>query len=168
MRGTPEEPATARLTLTEKIEQARDAAGRRGYAVTFHGPAAEAHVRGCVDGYDGSPNSAASYATPDERESYQYGFETIVRSLCAVLPLHGFGVKTDGLSRYARWLTSADSMAWSIAGRRTSGCAPGHRSEANCQRYALAWRENVLRAAHTPTRYQPTLFSTPRANAVIA
>jgi hypothetical protein len=70
----------------------------------------------------------------------------IVRSLGAVLPLHGFGCKTAGLARYGRWLASADSMAWSVAGRRKSGCTPGHRSEANCLRYALAWRERVLAA----------------------
>ena len=45
----------------------------------------------------------------------------IVRSLGAVLPLHGFGCKTAGLARYGRWLASADSMAWSVAGRREPG-----------------------------------------------
>lgn len=70
----------------------------------------------------------------------------IVRALGAVLPLHGFGCKTAGLVRYGRWLVSADSMAWSVAGRRSPGCAPGHGSEANCLRYALAWRDRVVDA----------------------
>lgn len=80
--------------------------------------------------------------------------DTIVRSLGAVLPLHGFGCKTSGLSQYGRWLTSADSMAWSMAGRREPGCQPGHRSEANCLRYALAWRGRVLDTLDLPTRHQ--------------
>ncbi len=70
-----------RLTLMDKIERARAQAAvhGRGYAVTFSGPAAEAHCRGSVDGYDGRPNAADSYATLDERESYQYGYETYYR-----------------------------------------------------------------------------------------
>jgi hypothetical protein len=84
--------------------------------------------------------------------------EAIVRSLGAVLPLHGFGVKTDGLGHYARWLTSADSMAWSVAGRRERGCSPGHASEPNCLRFALRWRENVVRAAATRATERLALF----------
>lgn len=38
------------------------------------------------------------------------------------LPLHGFGVKLDGLRRYGWCLRSADSMAWSYGGRRTRPC----------------------------------------------
>lgn len=70
----------------------------------------------------------------------------IVRSLGAALPLHGFGCKTAGLARYGRCLASSDSMAWSVAGRRSPGCAPGHGSEANCLRYALARRDRVVAA----------------------
>jgi hypothetical protein len=61
------------------------------------------------------------------------------------LPLHGFGVKTLGLARYGDRLVSADSMAWSVDGRRTTpGCTPSHKSEANCRRFALEWRERLL------------------------
>ena len=80
--------------------------------------------------------------------------DTIVRSLGAVLPLHGFGVKTDGLARYGRWLESADSLAWSLDGRHTPGCAPGHKTEANCMRHALAWRDRVLDALHAAEQPQ--------------
>ncbi len=62
------------------------------------------------------------------------------------LPLHGFGVKTLGLTRYADQLETADSMAWSFDGRRSepmAGCT-GHKNCANCLRYALAWRDRVL------------------------
>jgi hypothetical protein len=64
--------------------------------------------------------------------------------------LHGFGVKTRGLGLYAGQLTSADSMAWSYSARRRSalaGCS--HRSCANCARWALHWREKVVRRAAT-------------------
>lgn len=61
------------------------------------------------------------------------------------LPLHGFGVKLAGLRRYGRYLVTADSMAWSYAGRRTpSQCgSTRHKSEANCQVFALDWRARV-------------------------
>ncbi|MFD3535338.1 hypothetical protein [Streptomyces sp. NPDC058664] len=68
--------------------------------------------------------------------------------------LHGFGFKIDGLRRVGHLLPSSDSMAWSAAGRREEqGCDfrfprhPGpHKNEANCLRYALAWRDRVLAA----------------------
>ncbi|MFF4536588.1 hypothetical protein [Streptomyces aureus] len=71
------------------------------------------------------------------------------------IALHGFGFKIDGLRRAAHALPSSDSMAWSAAGRREPrGCdfrLPGshgrsHKNEANCLRYALAWRDRVLAA----------------------
>lgn len=67
----------------------------------------------------------------------------IFRSLDG-LNLHGFGVKTDGLYSYGECLVSADSMAWSARGRRSHlrGCT--HKNEANCLRYALRWRDNLL------------------------
>jgi hypothetical protein len=66
------------------------------------------------------------------------------------LALHGFGIKTKGLGAYARHLASADSLAWSYAARRQPpmpGCT--HRSCANCPRWALAWRDRVLRRVAT-------------------
>jgi hypothetical protein len=64
------------------------------------------------------------------------------------LRLHGFGVKTAGLSRYGWALESADSLAWSYAARREPALS-GHRHKncANCLAYALAWRERVARRA---------------------
>lgn len=64
--------------------------------------------------------------------------------------LHGFGVKTIGLTAYASQLASADSLAWSYRARNTHplpGCT--HRSCANCPRFALKWRERVLRRTGT-------------------
>ncbi|MEU8378848.1 hypothetical protein [Streptosporangium sp. NPDC048865] len=76
------------------------------------------------------------------------------------LPLHGFGVKTAGLRQYGRYLTSADSMAWSYQGRRTpTTCgSTTHKNEANCMTFALAWHDRVLAAAERPTWQQPDLF----------
>lgn len=63
------------------------------------------------------------------------------------LRLHGFGVKTAGLKLYGRYLTSADSLAWSFGGRRAGPCVHGSRakSESNCLAWALQWREKVLK-----------------------
>jgi hypothetical protein len=64
------------------------------------------------------------------------------------LPLHGFGVKTAGLALYGRWLTTADSMAWSYQARRNPALpecvGKGHKNCANCLVYALRWRDRVL------------------------
>lgn len=86
--------------------------------------------------------------------------DAIVSTLAADgLRLHGFGVKTKGLAAYAPSLTSADSMAWSVDGRRTAGCAHGRPAlnEANCRSFALAWRERVLATVAAPS--QPALFT---------
>jgi len=61
------------------------------------------------------------------------------------LPLHGFGVKTNGLRSYSAYLASADSLAWSYDGRHTHPCAHGQaQSEANCPTFADAWRSKVV------------------------
>ena len=72
--------------------------------------------------------------------------EVIVHSLAAMgLRLHGFGVKTRGMMRYADCLTSADSLAWSFEARRAAPLrACRHANCANCLRYAAAWRERTL------------------------
>jgi hypothetical protein len=71
----------------------------------------------------------------------------IIRSLAAMnIKLHAFGAKVSGLRLYGDRLASADSMAWSFAARarklRLPGCA--HASCANCERWAMLWREQVL------------------------
>jgi len=65
------------------------------------------------------------------------------------LKLHGFGLKLRGLERSAHLLASADSMAWSKgAAQRGNLCGQAHprggRSCANCPRWALTWRAQVL------------------------
>jgi hypothetical protein len=66
---------------------------------------------------------------------------------------HGFGFKLTGLKRVHRDLESADSLAWSYAARNApplEGCT--HASCANCIKFALRWREKVLRACQTPSQ----------------
>jgi hypothetical protein len=70
------------------------------------------------------------------------------------IKLHGLGFKKDGLPRVHDLLASADSLAWSYTARRRNplpGCT--HKSCANCPKYALLWREELLRSL------QPGLFS---------
>lgn len=77
-----------------------------------------------------------------------------LRQLDDGLPIHGFGVKKQGLERYGIHLNSADSMAWSYDGRRSaplSGCE-GHKNCANCLAYALQWRQGVLDLIGAPAR----------------
>jgi len=65
--------------------------------------------------------------------------------------LHGFGVKTAGWAKAAKYLYSADSMAWSYGARKGKVKMPecvaanaGHKNCANCPVYALHWlRETV-------------------------
>lgn len=73
--------------------------------------------------------------------------------------LHGFGFKVKGLERVGKFLASADSMAWSLAARRSQplpGCK--HASCANCLIYALRWREHVLRVISSSVKPPPFLW----------
>ncbi|KUN03187.1 hypothetical protein AQI95_24780 [Streptomyces yokosukanensis] len=76
------------------------------------------------------------------------------------LRLHGFGVKTDGLADYGDQLVSADSMAWSVGGRRNprlSECTHRAKNCANCATYALRWHQRIVNA---PPRWrQADLFA---------
>lgn len=78
----------------------------------------------------------------------------LVRELASGgLRLHGFGVKTGGLARYAHHLTSADSLAWSFRARRSAplpDCVGRHRNCANCLTYATAWRQRLLTGLAVP------------------
>lgn len=77
--------------------------------------------------------------------------QTIFEALAGLgLRLHGFGVKTLGLRRYARHLASADSMAWSLNARNRPPL-PGHthKSCTNCPVWALRWRDRIVAEAET-------------------
>lgn len=64
------------------------------------------------------------------------------------LALHGFGVKLQGLERYADALVSSDSMAWSLGARKRHIRLPEctHRSAdcRNCFRWARRWRDQLV------------------------
>lgn len=77
------------------------------------------------------------------------------------LRLHGFGFKTQGLLMVGDVLASADSLAWSLQARRGEGM-PGctHRTCANCLRYALHWRSELLARLARPRSRQLGLFPT--------
>jgi hypothetical protein len=71
--------------------------------------------------------------------------------------LHGFGFKTQGLTRYGHLLLSTDSMAWSYDARRRPalpGCTR-HKNCANCLRYALTWRSRLLRTEYQHAHVEP-------------
>lgn len=106
----------------------------------------------CADAYTAAGVDLTAEATVGLgsvcRRQHTAQIEQVVRAMHARgLRLHGFGVKTAGLTRYAHQLTSADSMAWSYRARR-AGRQPGctHATCANCPRYALAWRDRTLTA----------------------
>lgn len=74
------------------------------------------------------------------------------------LRLHGFGVKKTGLAAFGRYLESADSLAWSYNARRDwplVGCT--HKNCANCLRYALRWRAELLAPMAWPTLFDQEL-----------
>lgn len=62
-------------------------------------------------------------------------------------PLHGFGVKTQGLPKYGHMLDSADSQAWSAHARhrpRHPQCPGTHAKCTYCLWYAQRWTERML------------------------
>lgn len=78
--------------------------------------------------------------------------DVVVSAVAALgIRLHGFGVKTRGLSKYAPALASADSLAWSYNARRNpplAGCSHGTCS--SCLRWATRWRDGVLAGLDAP------------------
>lgn len=66
------------------------------------------------------------------------------------IPLHGFGVKAEGIDAYGPLLASADSQAWSYAARRRVGRCPHGvvKHEANCPVAAVRWWRAVDGKAH--------------------
>lgn len=87
--------------------------------------------------------------------------EEIIRHLHALgIKLHGFGFKLDGLRRATPYLSSADSMAWSLAARYEPPM-PGHTHKtcSNCLPYALRWRRQVTDAIDDPRPRQSVLWT---------
>lgn len=66
------------------------------------------------------------------------------------IPIHGFGVKLQGIKKYGDKLVSADSLAWSYNARYDKvlqECideGETHINCANCFRYATNWYSNIM------------------------
>lgn len=72
--------------------------------------------------------------------------EVVVAMHARGIRCHGFGCKAGAVRRYGDMLASADSMAWSLAGRRRGPCTHLKSRCAGHMHYALAWRDSVLTA----------------------
>jgi hypothetical protein len=76
----------------------------------------------------------------------------IIRHLYEVYGIrgHGLGLKRRGLEKVGHLLASADSLAWSYGARRREplpecvAAGERHKNCANCARYAMRWRGEVL------------------------
>jgi hypothetical protein len=87
------------------------------------------------------------------RRQHTVEVEQILRALAARgYRLHAFGAKVLGLGRFADAIASSDSAAWSFRGRYVPGCTSSHRSESNCQRFALAWHARLQTSLQTSLR----------------
>jgi len=87
------------------------------------------------------------------RRQHTQEAEDLIRELAGMkLKLHGFGFKLRGLKRVQKFLTSADSMAWSFRARRSEPL-PGHMHKncANCLDYALMWQESLVSGLRVAT-----------------
>lgn len=112
----------------------------------------------CVDSYERHGVNLAALPLVGVgsvcRRQHTAEVEQILRSLAARgYRLHAFGTKILGLGRFADAIASSDSAAWSFRGRYVPGCTPSHRSESNCQRFALAWHALLCatKKAHSRT-----------------
>jgi hypothetical protein len=70
------------------------------------------------------------------------------------LKLHGYGLKTEALELGAEYLVSADSMAWSADARWARApldeCVGVHLKCTTCVRWAMRWREKIVRVLEEP------------------
>lgn len=80
------------------------------------------------------------------RRQHTSEIENLIKDLHGEgLRIHGFGFKLLGLKRVADYLESADSLAWSFAGRRSPPLeGHSHKNCANCKEFALLWRSKLM------------------------
>jgi len=111
----------------------------------------------CVEMYNESgvdlSNRKVGVGSVCRRESTEE-IASVFRSLSEFpnrMKLHGFGVKSAGLARSAGYLSSSDSMAWSLGAWKGRIKMPecvregrGHSNCANCPVYATHWRDTVI------------------------
>lgn len=83
--------------------------------------------------------------------------ENLIRYLAGIrIRVHGFGFKLKGLAKVARFLTSADSIAWTVGAPHLPGHT--HKRCSNCLEWALRWRTRVLELVERVTESQTPLF----------
>jgi len=99
-------------------------------------------------GFDLSNEPVVGVGSVCRRQSTKEAGEIFSRLASEGLRLHGFGVKKTGLTAYQSSLISSDSMAWSFTARRNDPLpeCTGHINCANCPRYAVKWRSELLEA----------------------
>jgi hypothetical protein len=110
----------------------------------------------CVDLYDAhgvdlTTEPVVGVGSVCRRQSGDEAAGIISQIVSLGIACHGFGFKKDGLEKVGRFLASADSMAWSFNARRNPplpGCT--HKSCANCLRWALKWRDELLAQQWAP------------------
>jgi len=64
------------------------------------------------------------------------------------LRLHGFGAKKAAIVQYGSVLASADSMAWTVGGRKRPDPSCPKRTCGDCLHYALKWRNETIRGVN--------------------
>ncbi len=105
----------------------------------------------CADLYDAAGIDLAALPTVGlgsvcRRENTNEIGEVVAAMFNRGIKCHGFGCKEGAVRRYGGMLASADSMAWSLAGRKRGTCTHLKSRCANHQHWALAWRDSVLSA----------------------
>lgn len=147
-------PEHQRRTVASVLELRSLLAGQLHIIPVLQGWCLEDYLE-CVDiytcnGLDLAAEPVVGLGSVCRRQSTKE-IEEIVTTLASPpynLRLHGFGVKTQGLRRYAQHLVSADSMAWSVAARKMpapwAGCPYKHQCCNNCLHFAIQWRDSLL------------------------
>jgi hypothetical protein len=94
-------------------------------------------------GFDLTAEPVVGVGSVCRRQASQEIHDVFQELTAAGLRTHGFGVKTAGFRLYGKFLTDADSLAWSYWGRREGkpmpGCTRAHRTCQNCPDWALSW-----------------------------
>lgn len=136
--------------LSEIDEQGLIIPALQGFAPGEHERCVEMYADAGIDLYR---YSVVGVGTICRRQGTDEIRDVIASLATTGLPLHGFGVKTSGLAKYASLLHSADSLAWSYRARKAArhgegalgeGCA--HSACNNCFTWAHQWREKVVGA----------------------
>lgn len=133
------------------VENFLELRGRGPFVPVLQGWTIDDYVR-CVNLYEGAGVDLAAEPIVGIGSVCRRQSTAEIGSIFGVLSgefgiaCHGFGVKKKGLALYGKFLTSADSMAWSYQARRRPplpGCTT-HKNCANCDRFALLWRGELL------------------------